>query len=366
MSSSDKASKTEPPTSKKIKDARKKGQVAKSPEVSAWTTTFAMSLLLPWTFSRGRDLMLDVVDRMPGLIADPDPARALALWGDAMRGGLFVVLPMAAGLVVVGVAANLAQVGLVPSPEALKPKLSRLNPLPGVKKMFGPKSLWSACKELIKLAILGGLAYRTLSGFVPALLDAGRLGLPAVLAAAGGAALTFLRTAALLGLLLAAADYTMQKRHHIKDLRMSLQDIKDETKQSDGDPMMKGAIRERQMRMSRNRMMADVATADLVMVNPTHVAVALRYDPAGGAPRVVAKGSGVIAAKIRERAQENRVPLVRDVPLARALHSACEVGDEIPAELYAAVAQVLAFLFSLKARGVVAGSHVLPGRALTG
>jgi flagellar biosynthetic protein FlhB len=113
--------------------------------------------------------------------------------------------------------------------------------------------------------------------------------------------------------------------------------------------------------MSRNRMMADLSSADVVLVNPTHVAVALRYEPGGGAPRVVAKGSGAIAAKIRERAQEHRVPLVRDVPLARALHKACDIGDEIPADLYAAVAQVLAFLFALKARGVAAGTHVVPG-----
>jgi flagellar biosynthetic protein FlhB len=227
--------------------------------------------------------------------------------------------------------------------------------------MLGTKSLWGGCKELFKLAILGTLAYRAMHDFVPAVLDVGRLGLPAVMGGAADAALSFLRGAALLGLVLAAADLTYERWHFAKDQRMSLQDIKDEHKQSDGDPQMKGMIRERQMRMSRNRMMADISSADVVLVNPTHVAVALRYEPGGGAPRVVAKGSGAIAAKIRERAQEHRVPLVRDVPLARALHAACDIGDEIPAELYAAVAQVLAFLFALKARGVAAGTHVVPG-----
>jgi flagellar biosynthetic protein FlhB len=118
------------------------------------------------------------------------------------------------------------------------------------------------------------------------------------------------------------------------------------------------------MSMSRNRMMADIATADVVLVNPTHVAVALKYEAMGGAPRVVAKGSGAIAAKIRERAEEHRVPMVRDVPLARALHKACDIGDEIPADLYAAVARVLAFLFALKARGAAAGTHTVPQPAL--
>jgi len=117
--------------------------------------------------------------------------------------------------------------------------------------------------------------------------------------------------------------------------------------------------------MSRNRMMADVATADVVLVNPTHVAVALRYEPGSGAPRVVAKGAGAVAASIRARASEARVPLVQDVPLARALHGACEIGQEIPAELYAAVAQVLAFVMGLRSRGVAAGSHVSPNHAAT-
>ena len=366
MSSQDKASKTEKATPKKIKDARKEGQVAKSPEVSAWLTTFAMTLLLPWSFSRGQAHVESVAARVPALIADPDQGLALGLFADGLRGAVFAVLPLAFGLLAVGVAANLAQVGFTPSPKALKPKLNRLNPLPGIKRLFGAKSLWMGCKELIKLALLAGLAYWSLSRFIPDLIGSGQLTLPAILARVVETAVEFLRNAALLGLVLAAADYAMQKKQHAKELRMSLKDIKDENKNADGDPQMKAAVRERQMRISRNRMMADVASADVVLVNPTHVAVALKYDAARGAPRVVAKGSGAIAAKIRERATENRVPLVKDVPLARALHKACEIGDEIPADLYAAVAQVLAFLFALKARGASAGTHVVPQRALTG
>ena len=364
--SGDKSSKTEKPTPKKIKDSRKKGQVGKSQEVSAWLTTFAMTLLLPMTFSRSQDLVFGLVAKQADLITNPDTGRALALLGEGMRGALFAVAPMAVGLMVLGVLANLAQVGLVPSPEALKPKFKKLNPLPGIKRMFGAKTAWMACKEVIKLAVIGGVAYHSLSQFIPLLVTAGGLSLFQVLEGVAGAAMSFLRNAAMLGVMLAAADYAMEKRLHLKELKMSLQDIKDEYKQADGDPQMKGMIRERQLKMSRNRMMADIATADVVMVNPTHVAVALKYDPLGGAPRVVAKGSGVIAAKIRERAEEHRVPMVRDVPLARALHSACEIGDEIPAELYGAVARVLAFIFSLKARGAAAGTHTVRQPALAG
>ena len=364
--SSDKASKTEKATPKKVSDARKKGQVAKSQEVAAWTSTLVMSLLLPLTFSRAAEHVDGIVRRLPDLIAEPETGPALALLSDGLRGSLLAVAPMAVGLMLVGVAANVAQVGLKPSPAALQPKLSKLNPLPGLKRMVGARSLWSGCKELIKLALLGGFAYSSISGFVPHLLDAGGLTLTSTMAGVADAALDFLRWTAVLGLALAAADYTMERRHLAKELRMSLQEVKDEHKQSDGDPQLKGMIRERQMRMSRNRMMADVATADVVLVNPTHVAVALKYDPESGAPRVVAKGQGAIATKIRERAHEHRVPLVKDVPLARAVHRACEVGDEIPPELYAAIARVLAFLFSLKARGVAAGTHVVPQPVLVG
>ena len=362
--SSDKASKTEKATPKKEKDARKKGQVAKSQEVAAWTSTLAMTLLLPLTFSRAHDHVVGLVQRLPELIADPQTGPALALLGDGMRGSLLAVAPLAFGLLVVGVSANLVQVGFVLSPQALQPKLTKLNPLPGLKRMVGARSLWSACKELLKLVLLSGFAYHAIGGFVPELLSAGGMTLTSALSGVAETAMSFLRWTAALGLGLAAADWAMERRHLAKELRMSLQDVKDEHKQSDGDPQLKAAIRERQMRMSRNRMMADVATADVVLVNPTHVAVALKYDPDSGAPRVVAKGSGAIAAKIRERAHEHRVPLIKDVPLARAVHRACEIGDEIPPELYAAIARVLAFLFSLKARGVVAGAHVVPQPAL--
>jgi flagellar biosynthetic protein FlhB len=364
--SSDKSSKTEKPTPKKIKDARKKGQVGKSQEVSAWLTTFAMTLLLPWTFSRAGDLMYDLMAKLPDLIAKPEAARALDLLGEGMLGALMVVAPMAFGLMTLGVLANLVQVGLVPSPQALKPQIKRLNPLAGLKNMASAKTAWMACKEVLKLLLLSAVAYRSLSGALPEFVTIGGLSLVTVCAGVAEAAMSFLRNAAMLGLLLAAADYAMQKRQHLKQLKMSIKDIKDEYKQSDGDPQMKGAIRQRQMAMSRNRMMSDIASADVVLVNPTHVAVALKYDPAAGAPRVVAKGAGVVAASIRAKAEEHRVPMVRDVPLARAIHGACEIGDEIPGELYAAVARVLAFLFALKARGAAAGTHVVPQPALAG
>ncbi|NHC16364.1 EscU/YscU/HrcU family type III secretion system export apparatus switch protein, partial [Motilibacter deserti] len=185
--------------------------------------------------------------------------------------------------------------------------------------------------------------------------------LATVLGTVGDTVVNLLRQAAMAGLVLAAADYAVVRHRINKGMRMSKQDIKDEYKQSEGDPHVKAQIRARQMAMSRNRMMADVANADVVLVNPTHIAVALRYDPAkGGAPRVIAKGAGALAAKIRGIADENRIPMVQDVPLARTLYKAVEIGGEVPPDLYNAVARVLAFVLSLKARGSAAGMHRVP------
>jgi flagellar biosynthetic protein FlhB len=162
------------------------------------------------------------------------------------------------------------------------------------------------------------------------------------------------------GLVMAGADYAFQRRRVGKQTRMSKEEVKQEAKQTEGDPLVKSAIRSRQLAAARNRMMQDVATADVVLVNPTHVAVSLRYDPDKGAPQVVARGAGAIAAKIRERATESSVPLVHDVPLARAIYSGCQVGQQIPGELFAAVAQVLAFVISHRASGTRGGVYQSP------
>jgi flagellar biosynthesis protein FlhB len=166
--------------------------------------------------------------------------------------------------------------------------------------------------------------------------------------------------AAAAGLLMAAADYGYQRRSVMKQLRMTPREIKDETRQTEGDPMVKQAIRSRQVAMSRNRMLAAVAAADVVVVNPTHYAVALRYESGKGAPRVVAKGADALAAKIRERARENAVPIVEDKPLTRLLYRVCELEDEIPAELYVAVARILAFVMALRRPGVGPVSRPAP------
>jgi len=195
-------------------------------------------------------------------------------------------------------------------------------------------------------------------------MGSGSLSLSALVSIATSTVLNLLRYAAAAGLAMALADYAVVRKRNNKSLKMTKQEIKDEHKSAEGDPQLKGQVRSRQMAMRRNRMMADVPQADVVLVNPTHVAVALRYDPVRGAPRVIAKGADHVAARIRKIAEENRVPMVVDVPLARTLHKTCEVGQEIPPELYQAVATVLAFIMALSRRGSTAGTHAV--RTLAG
>jgi flagellar biosynthetic protein FlhB len=199
--------------------------------------------------------------------------------------------------------------------------------------------------------------YSSIRKLVPVLVASGSLPIAAVLATVGNTLLTLVRSAAVAGIVMAAFDFLVVMRRNTKQTRMTKQEVKEEHRRSEGDPQLKGAIRSRQLMMSRNRMMADLPKADVVVVNPTHVAVALRYEASKGAPRVIAKGAGVIAARIREKATEHRIPMVQDAALARTLFAGCDLGSEIPPDLYTAVARVLAFVMNLKARGSAAGLH---------
>ncbi len=352
--------KTEKPTPKKIKDARKEGTVARSQDVAAWLGLLAASVILPLVGRKAADLLQTLLFTAMTIMKDPTPERAVHLLDDGLHGALMVWLPVGAVTVVVAVASTGAQGGIHLASKKIKPKFSNLSLLKGAKRLFGPMALWEALKVLVKTSALGVVLYAVVSRITPELIGLSAAPLGATLSTTGSAVLTLVRASIVAGLVMAVADYLVQRRRVGKQLRMSKHEIKQEMKQSEGDPLLKGAIRSRAMAMSRNRMMADLAQADVVVVNPTHVAVALRYEPGQGAPRVVAKGAGAVAAAIRERATEHRVPMVEDVPLARALHAACEIGQEVPAELYGAVAKVLAFVMSLRSRGAAAGIHRPP------
>jgi flagellar biosynthetic protein FlhB len=352
--------KTEQPTPQKKKKARQDGQVGRSADVGAWAGMLAASFLVPWTMESAIDHARDLTRRLPALIDNPQVTELPPLLSNVLYAVGLSVAPLAAGLLVLGIAAAAGQGGLHVATKLFIPKFSRLNPFKGMKQKFGPQAAWEGVKALVKTVVLGGVLYYTIRDLVPLLMFSGSLPLASLLGTVKDAVLGVIRTAAVAGLVMAAADVIVVRRRTNKQLRMTKQEVKDEHKRSEGDPQLKGQIRGRQLAMSRNRMMADLPNADVVMVNPTHVAVALRYDPAKGAPRVVAKGAGAIATRIREVATEHRIPLVQDVPLARALHAGCEIGQEIPPHFYGAVAKVLAFVMGLKKRGSAAGLHNSP------
>jgi flagellar biosynthetic protein FlhB len=352
--------KTEQPTQQKLKKAKQEGQIGRSQDVGAWFGMLAASIMLPKTLGSAMDHARELMARIPGVISDPDPAVAMKILKDGLMAAAWAVLPLALTMMAVGIASAGAQGGIRVATKLFIPKFNRLNPLPGFKKMFGPQAMWEGTKALIKTTVLGVVLYMTMKDIVPLLMTAGRLQIASLLGVVNTAVLSLIRAASVAGIVMAAADYFVVRRRTNKQLRMTKEEVKQENKNTEGDPHVKGQIRSRQMQMARNRQMADVVTADVVLVNPTHVAVALRYEPEKGAPRVIAKGRGAVAAKIRELASENRIPMVQDVALARALEKSVEVGREIPAEFYGTVAKVLAFVMSLKSKGSAAGTHRNP------
>ena len=349
--------KTEKPTAQRLKKARKEGQIPRTQELGTWLGTAAASVLLPMlvgsAFSAVRQLFVQV-----GVVAnDPQPAALSALMGQALAAFLTAVLPVALGMMGIGAIASAAQGGVTLSGKGLKPTLAKFNPLPGLKRMFGTHGLWEAIKAMLKTIVLAVVIYLT-SGTAQTLVSAsGALPLSEITRIFTESAVQLFRVVGVTGLAIALADYLVVRHQTMTKLKMSQYEIKQEFKNSEGDPHMKAQRRATQMAMSRNRMMAEVAEADVLLINPTHVAVALKYEAQRGAPRVVAKGAGEVATRLRARAEECRVPMVQDIPLARALHASCDIGQEVPAQLFTAVARVLAFVMHLSNRGVRGGVH---------
>ncbi|RBY95157.1 type III secretion protein [Blastococcus sp. TF02-8] len=349
--------KTEKPTPQRLKKARKEGQIPRTQELGTWLGIAAASALLPMLVGSAFDAVQELFVHVATVVKNPDVNTVTALLGQALTTFLTTLLPTALGLMVVGIVASASQGGVHFASKPIKPTLKKFNPVPGLKRMFGTQGLWETGKALIKTAALGTVVIVTSDRAQELVSASGALPLSAVAATFADSAVLMFRVVAVTGLVLAVADYVVVRTKMMKQLKMSKYEIQQEHKQSEGDPHMKAHRRGIQMQMSRNRMMSEVAEADVLLVNPTHVAVALKYEAAKGAPRVVAKGAGEVAAKLRERAAEARVPLVQDIPLARALHASCEIGQEVPPQLFNAVARVLAFVMHLGVRGVRGGFH---------
>jgi flagellar biosynthetic protein FlhB len=339
---------TEKATPKRREEARRRGQVARSTDVNTAAVLFGVTAALIVTAPRLVRELEAMMREGFARAADPRAASAgelasIGAW--SLREFATAAGPVVLAAALAGVLANVAQVRLRITPQALKPSFTKLNPLKGIKNLFSKNGLVELAKALVKIAIVGVVAYLTirpkLADFV-ALSGAGPNDvLTAIAVNIRG---IFLRVAGAFAVI-AAADYAWQRYRHEKGLRMSKQELKQEFKQSDLPTEVKRQIRRRQMEGARRRMLADVPTADVVVVNPTHYAVALRYDGSAPAPEVVAKGVDLVAAAIREVAQEHGVAIVSDPPLTRALYRDVDIGRTIPEEFFSSVAQVLAFVY---------------------
>ena len=349
---------TEKPTPKKRKENRKEGQVPRTQELGAWSAMLLFVSFLPLLLRREMESLREVMARCFQAGEHASTGLALQLLSEGLWHAAVAIVVMGSAIMVVGIAGALAQGGFYLATKSVQPKLSKLNPIPGFKRIFGVQALWEGVKMLLRSTVVALLVWLAVKNLMPLIGGLMPMGIVVDTFAAG--ALTMLRNVAVAGLVLAGADYLVQRVRVGKKARMTKEEVKQEHKNSEGDPLVKSAIRSRQLAAARNRMMADIVDADVVLVNPTHVAVALRYEPERGAPRVVARGAGVIAAAIRARAEEHRIEIVRDVPLARAIYTSTEVGMEIPAELFAAVAQVLAFVINRRSVGQRGGAHRSP------
>jgi flagellar biosynthetic protein FlhB len=344
----DKSQKTEKPTVKHRKEMRDKGTVARSAEIGGWASILLIISLLPslggLAANRISNFFQDTVQAMghPGL------EGALGILGQGLSTAAFAALPILLAGGALATAIAVAQVGLRFTPKALRFQFSRISPKAGLSKLLSSQGLWMLGKTMLKMVVLAAVGYVVLRQLVQAVLGGATLPLQSTLSVATSTVMELMRLIGLVALVIAGADYFFQRRTYQQSVRMTKQEIRDEYRQSDGSPELRRAVRNKARQLSRMHMMAAVARADVVVTNPTHFAVAIAYDrQKDHAPRVVAKGADFNAFAIRERARSCEVVIVQNPALARALHASCEVDDVVPSNLFGAVAQLLAFVYSL-------------------
>lgn len=341
--------KTEEPTAKKRADARKKGQVGRSQELN---TAFVLlvgffTLKLLWD-----SIYLSIASYttyvFTNLNQSVDTENIIHIFI-----GIIVVLaktafPVMFAIMLIGLAINFFQVGLTFNTESIEFKLDKLNPINGFGRIFSKRSLVELAKSFFKILVIGFFLYRFIHEQILAMPQFMFFDLTTSLALV--AEIIFQMAFIVIGviMIMALMDYGYQKWQTTQDLKMTKQEVKDEMKQSEGDPQIKGKIRQKQRQMAMARMMKEVPKADVIVTNPTHYAIALSYQQGMSAPLVVAKGQDLVAQRIKEIAREARVPIIENKPLARAIYAAVQIGDAIPQELYQAVAEVLAYVYRLK------------------
>jgi len=348
----DKSQQTEEPTGKRIEDARAKGQVPNSKEPSTAISFLMVASLLAtglggWLFAHASGLMQQFLSGSVKVEWTPKGLTELLI---TLTGQIaLMVLPVALPMVVLGVLVTVSVTGPVFSFESLQPKFSKVSPVAGLGRIFSTKGLAEFIKSLLKLIIISAICWYVIEDMFGLALESIRLGVAQIGYIMAKGAVTIAAMVAFLFAVLAMADVFYQQWEHTKSLKMSMKEIKDENKETEGDPQVKGKIKQLQREMAQKRMMEDVPKADVVITNPTHFAVALKYDQGGStAPMVLAKGVDQVAFKIREIANEHGIPIRENRPLARSLFKHVEIGQEIPEELFEAVAVILAEIYQMK------------------
>ena len=345
--------KTEEPTPKKREDARKKGTVAKSQELNTAFVLLIGFLIVRilWEYIYG-----NIAEYTVYLYSHLSQSMSTEGISELFIGIMILlaktVLPIMFAILIVGFAINVFQVGLMLSAERLEPKLDNLNPINGFGRIFSKRSLVELIKSIFKIVVIGFFLYLYLKDQIPLLPQFIFFDLAHSLATAADIIFTMAFQVVAVIMVMAAADYAYQCWQTTQDLKMSKQEVKDEYKQMEGDPQIKGKIKQKQRQMAMQRMMQEVPKADVIVTNPTHLAVALSYKKGMIAPTVVAKGQDLVAERIKQIAREHRILIVENKPVARALYEAVEVGDMVPAELYQAVAEILAYVYRIKHRRV--------------
>lgn len=348
--------KTEPATAKKLQDARNNGQVAKSQELNHAVGLIALFLMLKVFISTVGERLLSgfsLYNKIPDIINESIGGLSMMTIHTVIRNVMGTILLILAPFFIIGfclsVAINVWQVKWKVTTKSMMPKFSKINPLSGFKRIFSKDSLFELLKSIVKIVLIIYVAYSSIKDHQNDLFLLYDIPLLQVILLVGSIVMDTGLKISLLYLVIGIADFAYQKHKFKEDMKMTKQEVKDEFKNTEGNPEIKGRQRSRMREASQRRMMQSLPSADVVITNPTHYAVAIKYDAQqNAAPVVVAKGEDFLAQKIREAAKEHRIEIVENKPLARMLYANVDVGQEVPPELYQAVAEVLAFVYSLK------------------
>ena len=353
--------KTEPATQKKLDDARKEGNVAKSKDLVTAVVLVVVFVLLQFTIGNIGEGFLEtyvnVYSKIPtyaNQLADEVTYDAIGnLFLDAFKTSIIAFIPLLAAIFIISFIGDLVQVKWKVTTKTLMPKFSKINPISGLKKIFSLQAIVNLIKSLALVAIIFFVVYQTISTQKGLLFNLYEVSLLEALAVIGDTVLSLGLKISIIYLIVGIGDFAYQKIKFKNEMKMTKQEVKDEMKNSEGDPQIKGKIRQRMRQASMRRMMQELPTADVVITNPTHYAVALKYESGKSrAPVVIAKGEDYLAMKIKEKAKECSIEIVENKPLARALYANVDIGQEIPEELYQAVAEVLAYVYGLKNKTV--------------